>query len=129
MQTMAEDDFKVPATRAAAYKRITLGRLSRAAETCGRFQDDYALARLFIDPAKSRLDVAIEVAGCVNELIDNAETAWDDTMFPDERLNSRKVFFGYPRPDPVEKRLREAEEALQVELRPILLPRSRWRFW
>jgi hypothetical protein len=116
-----------------ARERLIVDRLNRGWEAWRRFQDHYALVGFFIDPARPRLDVAKEVAGCISDLQDHAEMMWlleedgDDPASRQEAVKERKAFYGYPREtDPLEKRLSQAEKEVQAQLRAILLLAKPW---
>jgi hypothetical protein len=116
--------------QALALRRITEERLNHAWNAWWRFQERYALARLFADPAKQQLDVADEVADCIQTLQYHAKMMW---LYDDDdrelRVKERAAFYGnllQPEPDDIEERLRKAEKALRSELGPILLPTHRW---
>jgi hypothetical protein len=139
---ISEEDYADDKRRILASQRIRVDRLTRAWDAWRRFQDHYGLARLFTDPAKPQLDVGSEVADCIYALQGHLDLVFywydqwfdfkEDTAAHREAMRELAAFYGKPFPDrsfagqpasldSIEERLRIAENALQAELRPILL--------
>lgn len=132
LSQFSEEEYDNHSKLYAAKRRIAAERLNLAWGAWQKFQEHYALAGLFTDPHKSRLDIAHEVSDCIFILQDHAETILeleeeDNEAARQDLIKARKALYGRPlESDPIEKRLCEAEAALQAELRPILLPKAGW---
>jgi hypothetical protein len=98
------------------------------------FQERYVLAGLYAQEDR-QMDVAAEVGDCLSELRQHARMMWAFEAIGDRVASTkeREAFYGpavilpfAPQPDdPIEARLKRAEQALQSELRPILALKTR----
>lgn len=117
-----------------AEQHETQERLNRAWNAFASFQERYVLAGLYAQEDR-QMDVAAQVGDCLSELRQHARMMWAFEAIGDRVASTkeREAFYGpavilpfAPQPDdPIEARLKRAEQALQSELRPILALKTR----
>ena len=122
--SMSPEEFNDPAERRDAVNEIRTILLENARAAWRRFQDHYALTRLYIDPAKAgQPNVAREVGNCITNLEGYAILMRfyepDDAGYVKAWHDFRGLLT--QEPDDIEKRLSKAEKAWQAELQSIIL--------
>ena len=129
---LPEEDAVDPTIRDAALRQMTRERLGHAWSAYVHFEERYALAGLYSDRTERQLDVAAEIGRCLSALEWHAKSMWlfEDVGDKEQSVKARTAFYGYANPlqqaapDDIEERLLKAEQALQAELGPILLPKG-----
>jgi hypothetical protein len=122
--SMLPEEFNDPVKRGNAVNEIRRILLDNARDAWRRFQDHYALARLYIDPSKAHQpNVANEVYGCIRSLEGFALSMRFSEQGGDDFEKAWHAFRGSltQEPDDIEKRLLEPEKAWQAELQSIIL--------